>query len=409
MIIADLHIHSRYSRACSKSINLDNLEKYAKIKGLNVLGTGDFTHPKWIQEIKEKLKEDENGILRSKNGFPFIWQTEISLMYSQGGRRSVHYVVLSPNKESSDKITETLGKRGRLDYDGRPIFGINSVEFVDMLKNIDEKIEIIPAHCMTSWFGIFGSKSGFDSLKECFQEKANKIYAVETGMSADPAMLWRLKENVNLVSFSDMHSYWPFRLGREATLFDFKELTYNNIIKAIRTGEGLKGTIEVNPSYGKYHIDGHRNCDFHCDYKESRKLNKICPKCGKEMTIGVEYRVEELAKENKGFKPRNAKEYYELIPLQELIGAVYDTKLMNSKKITIIYNKLISFFNNELNILMNVDEKDLLKVADEKLVNIILKNRKNELNLKPGYDGVYGKIVLSDKDKVGRNKSLKEF
>ena len=316
MIIADLHIHSRHSRACSKSINIDNLEKYAKIKGLNVLGTGDFTHPKWIQEIKEKLKEDENGILRSKTGFPFIWQTEISLMYSQGGRRSVHYVVLSPNKESSDKITETLGKRGRLDYDGRPIFGINSVEFVDMLKNIDEKIEIIPAHCMTSWFGIFGSKSGFDSLKECFQEKANKIYAVETGISADPAMLWRLKENVNLVSFSDMHSYWPFRLGREATLFDFKELTYNNIIKAIRTGEGLKGTIEVNPNYGKYHIDGHRNCDFYCDYKESRKLNKICPKCNKEMTIGVEYRVEELAKEEKGFKPRNAKEYYELIPLQ---------------------------------------------------------------------------------------------
>jgi len=409
MIIADLHIHSRYSRACSKSINLDNLEKYAKIKGLNVLGTGDFTHPKWIQEIKEKLKEDENGILRSKTGFPFIWQTEISLMYSQGGRRSVHYVVLSPNKESSDKITETLGKRGRLDYDGRPIFGINSVEFVDMLKNIDEKIEIIPAHCMTSWFGIFGSKSGFDSLKECFQEKANKIYAVETGISADPAMLWRLKENVNLVSFSDMHSYWPFRLGREATLFDFKELTYNNIIKAIRTGEGLKGTIEVNPNYGKYHIDGHRNCDFYCDYKESRKLNKICPKCNKEMTIGVEYRVEELAKEEKGFKPRNAKEYYELIPLQELIGAVYDTKLMNSKKITTIYNKLISLFNNELNILMNVDEKDLLKAADEKLVNIILKNRRNELNLKPGYDGIYGEIVLSDKDKVGRNKSLKEF
>ena len=162
MIIADLHIHSRHSRARSKSINIDNLEKYAKIKGLNVLGTGDFTHPKWIQEIKEKLKEDENGILRSKTGFPFIWQTEISLMYSQGGRRSVHYVVLSPNKESSDKITETLGKRGRLDYDGRPIFGINSVEFVDMLKNIDEKIEIIPAHCMTSWFGIFGSKSDLD-------------------------------------------------------------------------------------------------------------------------------------------------------------------------------------------------------------------------------------------------------
>src|SRR3989344_6133164 len=172
MIIADLHIHSRYSRACSKSINLDNLEKYAKIKGLNVLGTGDFTHPKWIQEIKEKLKEDENGILRSKTGFPFIWQTEVSLMYSWNNKgRSVHYVLLSPNK--------------------------------DVTNNIVDAIEMIPAHCMTSFFGIFGSKSGFDSLKDCFQEKVNHIHAVETGMSSNPSMLWRLKENVNLVSFSD--------------------------------------------------------------------------------------------------------------------------------------------------------------------------------------------------------------
>lgn len=401
MIFGDLHIHSRFSRACSTAITLDNLEKYAKIKGLNLLGTGDFTHPKWITEVKENLKEDENGILWSKNKFPFIWQTEVSLMYSQDNRRrSVHYVLLSPNKDVTNNIVDALGKRWRLDYDGRPIFGVNSIEFLELLKGIDDKIEMIPAHCMTSWFGIFGSKSGFDSLKECFQEKVNHIHAVETGISADPAMLWRLKENVNLVSFSDAHSFHPFRIGREATIFDFKELSYDNIIKAIRTGFGLNGTVEVNPSYGKYHIDGHRNCDFSCDYKESRKLNKICPKCKNELTIGVEYRVEELAKEKIGYKPKDAKETYELIPLQELIGAVYGVKLLSSKKVMDIYNKLILLFNNELNILMNVSENDLLKVLDRMLVNVIINNRNGNLKFKPGFDGVYGQIILNDNEKV---------
>ena len=401
MIIGDLHIHSRFSRACSTAITLDNLEKYAKIKGLNLLGTGDFTHPKWINEVKENLKEDENGILWSKNKFPFIWQTEVSLMYSWNNKgRSVHYVLLSPNKDVTNNIVDALGKRWRLDYDGRPIFGVNSIEFLELLKGIDDKIEMIPAHCMTSFFGIFGSKSGFDSLKDCFQEKVNHIHAVETGMSSNPSMLWRLKENVNLVSFSDAHSFHPFRIGREATIFDFKELSYDNIIKAIRTGVGLKGTIEVNPSYGKYHIDGHRNCEFSCDYKESKRLNKICPKCKNEMTIGVEYRIEELAKEKIGYKPNNAKESYELIPLQELIGAVYGVKLLSSKKVMDIYNKLILLFNNELNILMNVNESDLLKVLDNKLVDVVMNNRIGNLKIKPGFDGVYGQIILNDNEKV---------
>ena len=410
MIFGDLHIHSRFSRACSTAITLDNLEKYAKIKGLNLLGTGDFTHPKWINEVKENLKEDENGILWSKNKFPFIWQTEVSLMYSWNNKgRSVHYVLLSPNKDVTNNIVDALGKRWRLDYDGRPIFGVNSIEFLELLKGIDDKIEMIPAHCMTSFFGIYGSKSGFDSLKECFQEKAHHIHAVETGMSANPAMLWRLKENVNLVSFSDAHSFHPFRIGREATIFDFNELTYDNIIKAIRTGVGLKGTVETSPSYGKYHIDGHRNCEFSCDYKESKRLNKICPKCGNELTIGVEYRVEELAKEKIGYKPNNAKESYELIPLQELIGAVYDVKLLSSKKVMDIYNKLIILFNNELNILINVSENDLLKVLDKRLVDVILNNRIGNLKIKPGFDGVYGQIMLNDSELVVKQKSLGQF
>src|SRR3989338_5087133 len=286
---------------------------------------------------------------------------------------------------------------------------MSCVEFVEMMKESDDRIEIIPAHCMTAWFGIFGSKSGFDSLKEGFRDKANKIYAIESGMSANPSMLWRLKEKANIVSFSDAHSFWPYRLGREATVFDIKKLSYNNIIKAIRTGEGLKKTIEVKPEYGKYHIDGHRVCNFNCGYIESKKLGKICPKCKKEMTIGVEYRVEELAKEKDGYKPENFKDFVEIIPLQELISAVYEIKQLTSKKIWEVYNKLIENFGNEFNILLNVSEDELKKVVHEKLARIILLNREGKLEIKPGYDGVYGEIILDLNEKIKTQKSLTEF
>ena len=407
--IADLQLHSRFSRACSKNITLDKLEEFARIKGINLLSTGDFQHPIWNSEIKSNLEEDYKGVLWSKNKFPFLWGSEVSLMYSDGGRRAVHLLMFAPNGEIANQIVDALGKKGRLDYDGRPIFGMTSVEFVELMKGIDEKIEVIPAHCMTSWFGVFGSKSGFDSLKDCFKDRARDIYAIESGMSANPSMLWRLKENVNVVSFSDAHSFWPWRLGREATVFDLNELSYENIMKAIRTGDGLKKTIEVDPSYGKYHIDGHRSCDFSCSYEESRKLNKICPKCGKELTIGVEYRVEELAKENEGYKPENSKDFLEVIPLHELISSVYDLKQLNGKKIGGIYDSLIKEFGNEFNILLNVSEDELKKIIHEKLVKIILLNREGRLKITPGYDGVYGKVVLEDSEKLREQKSLSEF
>lgn len=407
-IIADLQLHSRFSRACSKNTTLDKLEEYAKIKGINLLSTGDFQHPIWNSEIKNNLEEDEKGILWSKNKFPFLWGSEISLMYKDDGRRAVHLLMFAPNGEVADQMVDALGKKGRLDYDGRPIFGMTSPEFVEMMKEISDDIEIIPAHCMTSWFGVFGSKSGFDSLKDCFKDKVNKIYAIESGMSANPSMLWRLKENVNVVSFSDAHSYWPWRLGREATVFD-GELSYGNIMKAIRTGNNLNKTIETNPVYGKYHIDGHRNCDFCCDYNESRKLNKICPKCGKELTIGVEYRIEELAKEDKDYKPENAKKFVEVIPLHELIAVVYDIKLLSGKKVWEVYNSLIEKFGNEFNILLNVSFEDLKEVVHEKLARVIILNREGKLEIDAGYDGVYGKIKLEDKDKLRVQKSLSEF
>ena len=227
-------------------------------------------------------------------------------------------------------------------------------------------------------------------------------------MSADPSMLWRFKENVNILSFSDMHSFWPWRIGRESTVFDC-ELTYKSIIKAIRTGDGIKKTIETDPPYGKYHYDGHRNCDFSCNFEESKKLNGICPKCKKQLTIGVEYRIEELAKEPNGYKPENKKDFVKLIPLHELISAVYNIQQLSSKKVWEIYNLLIKNFENEFNVLLNSSYQELTKVINEKLANVIIQNREGKLRLKPGYDGVYGEILLENYEKIISQKSLTEF
>ncbi len=404
-IISDLHIHSKHARATSSKISIENLEKYAKIKGINLLGVGDLQHPLRREEIDKKLVEDDKGILRTSPGAEvgFLWQTEISLMYSQDGkRRAIHHVVLLPNKETANQFTEFLLSKGRIDYDGRPIFGMSSPEFVEELKKINSKIEIIPAHAMTPWFGLYGSKSGFDSLKECFQEQVKHIYAIESGISADPEMLWKIddvyKGKTNIVSFSDAHSFWPWRLGREATIFDLKELSYDNIIKAIRTGKGLKSTIETPPEYGKYHWDGHRKCSFSCSPEKTKQLKGICPKCGKPLTVGVEHRVEaiaehDIAKEN---NPENARHFYKILPLHELISLLTNTS-MNTKKAWSIYNSMISEFGNEFNILLNVSEQKIASRFDEKIARLVIKNREKKLKVEPGYDGEYGKVLFGEK------------
>lgn len=397
--MADLQVHSRHSRATSKNLTIDNLEKWAKIKGIGLLGTGDFQHPEWNKEIKEKLKEDDKGILRTKDGFPFLWQTEISLMFSKNGkRRAVHLLIFAPNGKIADEIVKYLGSKGRLDYDGRPIFGMTCEAFVSDIKQINEKIEVIPAHCMTPWFGLYGSDSGFDSLKECFGDAVSSIYAVESGMSASPEMIWRMKEKINVVSFSDAHSFWPWRLGREATIFEIPELSYQNIIKAIRTGIGLKGTIETPPEYGKYHWDGHRSCGFSCSPEETIKLNGICPVCKKELTIGVEYRIEKLAKEKEGYAPENAKMFLKLIPLHELIAFALGSTL-ESKKTWAIYNSLIEKFGNEFNILLKARKEELVNALqkNEQLIKLILLNRDGNVKVKAGYDGTYGEIIFQEK------------
>jgi len=401
-LFSDFHIHSRFSRACSKDLTILNLVKWARIKGLGLMGTGDFTHPKWLLELKE-LKE-ENGVLWFEDSigkFPFILSSEISLIYTANGKgRRVHLVYLAPNLEAVDKINAWLDTKGRRDYDGRPIFGISCRDFVSKMEELDEGIEVIPAHAWTPWFGIFGSLGGFDSLSEAFEDKVDRIHAIETGISSDPKMNWKIKElaerNISIVSFSDLHSYWPWRLGREVTIFrlnEGEELTYDLILKQIRENSFI-GTVETDPNYGKYHYDGHRNCDFSCSPAKTKELGGKCPKCGKDLIRGVDYRVDELSSDDSDYK--NRKEYYILLPLHEIISLGIGIGV-NSKGCWKIYDKLIEKFGTEFDILLRVGEEDLMSVLDDKLiVELIMKNRRGEIKVKPGYDGVYGEAVLED-------------
>ena len=390
-MIADLHIHSRFSRACSKNITFENLVKWAKIKGLNLLGTGDFTHPVWFEEIK-KLRE-KNGLYYYQD-FPFIITGEISLIYTRERGRRVHLNLLIPSIEIAEKIHAYLDTKGRRDYDGRPIFKISCEEFTEDMMRISEDIEVIPAHIWTPWFGVFGSMSGFDSLKEAFGEQFENIHAIETGISSDPKMNWKIKEleNKSIVSFSDAHSFWPFRLGREATIFREVD-SYKEIIRQIRENDFL-ATIETDPAYGKYHWDGHRVCNFSCSPEKTKQLNGICPVCNRALTIGVDNRVEELASEDSLHKVK--KKYYILLPLHEIISLWLGVN-MQSKKVWEVYNELIKLFKNEFNILLNVSRDDFTREGvDGKLIGLILKNRNGNIMVKPGYDGEYGKAMTGE-------------
>jgi uncharacterized protein (TIGR00375 family) len=398
-MFADLHIHSRFSRACSKDLNIPNLVKWARIKGLDLLGTGDFSHPTWLQEVKDNLEENGKGFYyhTDENGekFPFIITGEISLIYTQEKGRRVHLVILIPNIEIAEKINSYLDTKGRRDYDGRPIFKISCEQFTKDLKEISEDIEIIPAHIWTPWFGIFGSESGFNSMKKAFGNQFEKINAIETGISSNPEMNWKIFElkDKAIVSFSDSHSFWPWRLGREATIFK-KTNSYSELIRQIRENDIL-GTIETDPAYGKYHFDGHRNCGFSCSLEETKKLGGVCPKCGKGLTIGVDYRVDKLGDEE-NVELVKKKEFFTLLPLHEIIS-MYTGTSMNTKKVWEIYNRFIEFFKDEINVLIYVSEEEMLnKEFDKKLVDLVMKNRRGEIRVKPGYDGVYGEAILEN-------------
>ncbi len=407
--IADLHIHSKYSRATGKELDLENLEKWAKVKGVDLLGTGDFTHPKWIEEIKSQLSDEGNGILKSKSGFPFILQTELSLIYTDMGKgRKIHNIVYAPDLDAVKKITDWLLTRGRVDYDGRPIFGIPCDEFVEKLKAIDSRIEIVPAHIWTPWFSLFGANSGYNKIEDCFKDMTKHIFALETGLSSDPAMNWRLSalDKYTLISNSDLHSFWPWRIGREANVFDLKEVSYDSIMKAMKTREGFKETIEVDPAFGKYHWTGHRNCDVNLSPKEALKHHDICPKCGKKLTVGVEQRVEELADREEGYVLKGGIGFKRMIPLSDILSTLLK-KAVATKTVWAEYNKLVGSGRSEYDVLRTISSDDLKKLTNEKIAEVIMKNREGKIDIIPGYDGVYGVPKLVDSVELEEKEEFK--
>jgi len=413
-IIADFHIHSKYSRATSPSTDLENLSKWAKIKGVNVLGTGDFTHPLWFKELREKLEPAEQGLFKLRGGdkssVRFILTSEISCIYSKNNKvRKIHIIVFAPSFEAVEKINAKLNLIGNLKSDGRPILGLDAKELAKIVLDADEDCLVVPAHAWTPWFSVFGSKSGFNSLEECFEDYTKYIYAIETGLSSDPAMNWKLSQldKITLISNSDSHS--PQKIGREANVFD-TDLSYQGILDAIKTKDKNKFlyTIEFFPEEGKYHYDGHRLCNISLTPKESKKYNNICPKCKKPLVIGVLNRVEELADRQDGFIPKESVPFKSLIPLEEIIADSLGVTTA-SKKISGFYDSLIKNLGSEFNVLLESNKEDIEKNSLPKIAEGVIKVRNGEVKIKPGYDGVYGKIKIFDKEldkKIIKQKTL---
>jgi uncharacterized protein (TIGR00375 family) len=410
-IFADLHLHGKYSRATSKALDVPNLEKYSREKGLNLLGTGDFTHPKWLAHLKSELTDNGSGVYSTKTGFNFVLSTELSFAYTQGGTgRRVHHIILAPSFEVVDQISSALLKKGRLDYDGRPIFGFSSIELADMMMQISPDIEIIPAHIWTPWFGLLGSKTGFNSVEECFLDRSKHIHAIETGLSSDPAMNWRLSklDRYTILSNSDSHSYWPWRIGRECNELELKELSYKSLLSAIRTKQGLTGTIEVDPGYGKYHFDGHRAHKVSMPPAEALKLHNICPVCHRELTIGVLHRVEELADRPEGFVPPDSVPFKSMIPLAEVLSELLGNPVAGKKTLAEYY-KIVKHFGSELKVMLDAPREEIAKITDERIANAIIKNRQGKIKVEPGYDGEYGYPVFEDSEMIGKRKERKEM
>ncbi|MDD5750628.1 MAG: endonuclease Q family protein [Candidatus Pacebacteria bacterium] len=416
-IIADFHIHSKYSRATSKSMDLEHLDEAAKVKGISVISTGDFTHPLWFKELKDNLRPSEPGlyVLKARKGdlkgtTRFILTTEISCIYSKNGRvRKVHAVIFAPDLSAVEKINSRLSAIGNLKADGRPILGLDVKELAAIVLDASHDCFVVPAHLMTPWFSLFGSKSGFDSLEECFEEYSPYIFAGETGLSADPAMLWRMPDSrrIALISCSDAHS--AEKIGREACVFD-AELSYPAIIDAIKSKDSKKFlfTIEFFPEEGKYHYDGHRACGVRLSPVETRKYHGICPVCGRPLTVGVLSRVEELADRPEGFAPDNVVPYKSLVPLREVISASLGVGPA-SKQVARVYDNLIKKFGSELNILLDIPLEEL-KQADHFASRAVERMRSGKIMVEPGYDGVYGRVnIFSDEEKKDFRASQRQL
>ncbi len=414
--IADLHIHSPYSRATSKKSDLNGLFAWAQVKGIQVIGTGDFTHPAWLAELKENLEEAEQGFFRLKDekvpaALPgvkteikpirFVLSTEISCIYKKAEKtRKIHVILLVPDFESVAKINPRLARLGNIESDGRPILGLDVRNLLEILLEEAEHGFMVPAHIWTPWFSLFGSKSGFDSIEECFEDLSSHVFALETGLSSDPEMIRTISalDRFTLISNSDCHS--PSKLGREANLFD-TEFNFFSMKNALQypASSGFKGTIEFYPEEGKYHQNGHRRCGVCLSPKETKKIAGLCPVCNKPLTIGVMHRISELADRKRPVFSEGGDRFISLIPLVEILSEIIGVG-PNSKTVLKDYSQLIELFGSEFNLLLNTPVEMISQKHSTLLAEAINRMRNRKVIRKPGYDGEYGTIRLFNSDEL---------
>lgn len=409
MYIADLHVHSRYSMATAKTCDLEHLEYWGKKKGIRVLGTGDFTHPAWRAEMRAKLVMDKDGLYRLKaeysireNGESKAYQTgdsrfvvtgEISCVYKKHGKtRRVHNLLLLPDLDAADRISQRLKTIGNISADGRPVLKLDSRDLLELMLDNCPGGMLIPAHIWTPHYSVFGAFSAFDRLEDCFEDLTPYIYALETGLSANPSMFWQISalDKYQLISNSDAHS--PAKLGREAAVLE-GEPSWTGIRKAFQTGAGLHGTIEFFPEEGKYHFDGHRNCKVCLRPEETAALDGRCPECGGKLTVGVSSRIARLSDRDYGFCPEGAKSYESLMPLAEVVGACMGRK-DSSVVVQREYERLLAVLGPELSILRELPLEELQHTGGSLFAEGIRRLRCGEVKRIPGYDGEYGKILL---------------
>ncbi|RPJ17717.1 MAG: hypothetical protein EHM30_02800 [Desulfobacteraceae bacterium] len=420
--LADLHIHSRFSIATSKNMDIENISVAARKKGIAVLGTGDFTHPEWFGELKRKLVQAGDGLYKLNKEFycginkfvpetcggttRFILSAEICNIYKKKGKtRKIHSVILLPEMSLVEKLNRRLKKIGKLESDGRPVFNFDVINTLEIVFDISDRAMIFPAHIWTPWYSLFGSRAGFDSIKECFGDYTGYIFAAETGLSSDPAMCRNISDlsGIKLISNSDAHS--PMKIGREANIFD-TTFSYCSIMSAIKNGnpENFVGTVEYYPEEGKYYADGHRKCNISFLPSETDRHGGICPVCGKAVTIGVLHRIQELSgnSENKNCSALS----FKTIPLIEILSEIYQLN-RGSKKLMMRYNKLLEQFGPELYILNFIDINELRNSGASFLAEAIERMRKNEVVIKPGFDGKYGYVKIFREEEIKKHRLIK--
>jgi uncharacterized protein (TIGR00375 family) len=387
-------------------MSIKEIARFAKIKGLNLIGTGDFTHPQWLSEIQETLAPEQNtGLYRVVNNpnspVHFMLTTEVCTIFDfKNETKKIHHVILTPSIEVAVQINDALKRHGDLSADGRPMLNMTAPHLVEEVMQTSSENMIFPAHAWTPWFSLFGAFSGFDSVEECYQDMTRHIHALETGLSSDPPMNWRLSklDRFALVSNSDSHSFWPWRLGREANVFELDEISYSEVVDAVRSKDParFKFTIETDPAYGKYHWTGHRNCNVSLSPQDAQKLGNICPVCRRKLTKGVEQRVEELADRPTSFRLNNAPGFVRLLPLSEIIATVLKVDSLSTRAVWEAYNLLIDKFGDEYAVLIDASKDALSEVVEAQIADAILRVRVGSVSVVPGYDGVYGKLILDE-------------